>query len=91
LRDGPLRAVGAAGSAVAFERGAGAARFVVAVNAGDAAVRLPLRFAEAPGGAGGHLAWIELPGFAAPGEARIVDGNATIVLEAQAGAVLRIV
>ncbi len=61
---------------------------MVAVNAGDAAVRLALRFADAPGGAGGHLAPIELPGFAAPAETRIVDGNATIDLEAQTGAVL---
>jgi neopullulanase len=91
LRDSPLRAVGAQGSAVAFERGSGAARFVVAVNAGEEAASLPLRFADAPGGAGGHLASIELPGFATPAETRIVDGNATIDLEAQTGAVLRIV
>jgi neopullulanase len=91
LHHGQLRAVGAAGSAVAFERGVGAGRFVVAVNAGDSPTRLSLRFADAPGGAGGHLAAIELPGFARPAEARIVDGNAMIELDAQTGAVLRIV
>ena len=43
LRDGPLGVVGAAGAAVAFERGSGAARFIVAVNpamAGSARLRL---------------------------------------------------
>ena len=38
-----------------------------------------------------HLAPIELPGFAAPAETRIVDGTATIDLAAQTGAVLRVV
>ena len=51
----------------------------------------PLRFADAPGGAGGHLAAIELPGFARPAEARILDGRAAIDLEPQSGAILRIV
>ena len=91
LRDTPVRVVGAAGSAVAFERGTGAARFVVAANAGDAAARLELRFADAPGGAGGHLASIELPGFDRPAETRILDGRATVELAARSGAVLRIV
>ncbi len=91
LRHASVRVVGAKGPAVAFERGTGVSRFVVAVNAGDAAIRLALRFADAPGGAGGHLAAIELPGFARPAEARIVDGNATIELEPRTGAVLRIV
>ena len=63
LRDSPLRAVGAWGSAVAFERGAGAARFVVAVNAGDSPIDLQLWFGDAPEGAGGHLASVELAGF----------------------------
>ena len=52
LRDAPLRVVGAEGSAVAYERGSGASRFVVAVNAGESEVRLGLDFADAPGGAG---------------------------------------
>ena len=91
LRDGPLRVVGAAGNAVAFERGAGASRFVVAVNAGDSAVRLELRFEDAPGGAGGHLATVELPGSTPVGEAPIVNGRAAINLGARSGSVLRIV
>lgn len=91
LRDAPLRVVGAEGSAVAFERGAGASRFVVALNAGDVGARIKLRFEEAPSGAGGHVASIELPGFARVAEARIVNGNATIDLGARSGAVLRIV
>jgi Glycosidases len=91
LRDGPLRVVGADGSAVAFERGAGASRFVVVVNAGESAVRLGLRFEDAPGGAGGHLAPIELPGSAGVGESPIVNGRASIGLDARSGGVLRIV
>jgi hypothetical protein len=86
-----LRPVGAAGSAVAFERGSGTARFIVAVNAGDSAVRLALRLPDAPGDSGGHLVPIEMPGFAEPAETRIVEGTATIDLEAQSGAVLRVV
>ena len=91
LRDGPLRVVGAAGSAVAFERGAGASRFVVVVNAGDSVVRLDLRFEDAPRGAGGHLAPIDLPGGGGIGEAPIVDGRASVELAARSGGVLRIV
>jgi neopullulanase len=91
LRDSPLRAVGADGPAVAFERGIGVSRFVVAVNAGDAAVNLELRFGDAPDGAGGHLAPIELPGFDVIGEAPIVDGGATIGLAPRSGGLLRIV
>jgi cyclomaltodextrinase / maltogenic alpha-amylase / neopullulanase len=91
LRDSPLRAVGAAGSAVALERGAGVSRFVVAVNAGDNGTSLELRFEDAPEGAGGHLAPVELPGFDAIGEAPIVDGRATIRLGPRSGGLLRVV
>lgn len=91
LRDGRLVVVGAAGSAVAFERGTGAARFVVVANPGDDALRLDLRFADAPSGAGGHLAPVAIPGLAMPAESRIVDGRATIDLAARTGAVLRVV
>jgi cyclomaltodextrinase / maltogenic alpha-amylase / neopullulanase len=91
LRDSPLRVVGAEGLAVAFERGAGASRFVVAVNAADTVARLVLRLEDAPGGAGGHLASIELPGLGRLDETPIVDGRATIELGARCGAVLRIV
>ncbi len=91
LRDGPLAVVGAADSAVALERGTGASRFVVAANAGDAPARLDLRFADAPAGAGGHLAPIDIPGLSGTGEARIVDGRATIELAPRGGTVLRVV
>jgi glycosidase len=91
LRDGPLRMVGADGAAVAFERGAGASRFVVAVNAGEDATALHVRFEDAPGGAGGHVAPIALPGYGGVREARIVDGGATIELAPRSGAVLRVV
>jgi neopullulanase len=91
LRDGPLAVVGAAESAVAFERGSGAARFVVAVNPGDAPLRLDVRFADAPPGAGGHLAPVEIPGLIRASESKIIDGRATIELAPKAGTVLRVV
>ncbi len=91
LRDGPLAVLGAMESAMAFERGAGPARFVVAVNPGDAAVRLELRFADAPPGHGGHIAPIPLPGMTGVGEAAIVDGRATLEVDARSGSVLRVV
>ncbi len=91
LRDGPMSVVGTTDSAVAFERGSGAARFVVAANPGDAPVRLDLRFTDAPSGAGGHLAPIDIPGLMGTGEARIVDGRATIELAARGGTILRVV
>ena len=91
LRDGPLRVVGADAAAAAFERGAGAARFVAVVNAGDSVARLGLRFEDAPGGAGGHLAPIDIPGYSGVGEAPIINGRASIELGARSGGVLRIV
>jgi neopullulanase len=91
LRDGPVSIVGTASSAVAFERGSGPARFVVVANPGVGAVRLPLHFADAPSGHGGHLAPIELPGLGGVGEAPIVDGVATLDVAPLSGAVLRIV
>ena len=91
LRDSQLTLVGTAEWAVAFERGSGAARFVVAVNAGDSPARLDLRVADAPAGAGGHLASIPVPGLASIAEARVVDGRATIELAAASGTVLRVV
>ncbi len=91
LRDGPLTVVGSADTAVAFERGSGPARFVVVVNPGPAAVRLPLAFADAPTGHGGHLAPIALPGLGGVGEAPILDGRAVLDVAPLGGAVLRIV
>jgi len=91
LRDGPQTTVGATGPAVAFERGSGPARFVVVANPGEEAVRLALRFTDAPAGHGGHLAPIELPGLGGVGEAPILDGHATLDVAPLSGAVLRIV
>jgi glycosidase len=91
LRDGPLTLVGTSDWATAFERGAGPARFVVAVNAGDSPVRLDLRFGDAPAGAGGHLASVALPGLSSIVEARILGGRASIELPACAGTILRVV
>jgi hypothetical protein len=91
LRDGPVSVVGAAGSAVAYERGSGVARFVVVANPGEAAVRLSLRFVDAPPGHGGHLAPIALPGLTGVGEAAILDGTANVDVAPLAASVLRIV
>ena len=91
LRDGPLSIVGATETAVAYERGLGAARFVIVVNPGDSTVRLALRFADAPPGHGGHLAPVALPGFGGVGEAPIVDGTATLEVAARSGGIVRIV
>jgi cyclomaltodextrinase / maltogenic alpha-amylase / neopullulanase len=91
LRDGTLAIVGATASAVAYERGSGASRFVVVANPGQAPVRLTLRFADAPSGHGGHLAPIALPGLGGVGEAPILDGQATLDVAPISGSVLRIV
>jgi len=91
LRDGPVTVVGAAGTAVAFERRSGSARFVVIVNPGASAVRLDLTFADAPAGHGGHLAPIDLPGLTGVGETRIEDRRAAVDVAPLGGAVLRIV
>ena len=87
LRDAPLRVVGADGPAMAFERGSGASRLVVAVNPGDSMVRLGLRFEDV----GVGLVPVPLPGFDGVGGAPIEDGSATIELAAGSGAVLRVV
>jgi hypothetical protein len=60
-------------------------------NPGEAAVRLPLRFADAPAGHGGHLAPIELAGLGGVGEAPILDGSATLDVAPLAGSILRVV
>ncbi|MEX1170167.1 MAG: glycoside hydrolase family 13 protein [Chloroflexota bacterium] len=91
LRDGRVTVVGSSGSAVAYERGSGVARFVVVANPGATAARLPLRFGDAPSGHGGHLAPMVLPGLGGVGEAAILDGTATLDVAPLAASVLRIV
>jgi neopullulanase len=91
LRDGPVRVVGSSGSAMAYERGSGVARFVVVANPGQTSERLSLRFADAPTGHGGHLAPMVLPGLGGVGEAAILDGVATVDVAPLAASVLRIV
>jgi neopullulanase len=90
LRAGPLRVVGADGSAVAYERGAGPSRLVVAINPGESPVHLGLRFADDPGDGGEHLAPIELPGLTGARGARIDQGDAMIEIGARSGGVLRV-
>jgi neopullulanase len=91
LRDGHVAIVGATGSAIAYERGSGSSRFVVVANPGDAAIRLPLRFVDAPAGHGGHLAPIALPGLGGVSETAILNGAATLDVAPLAASVLRIV
>jgi hypothetical protein len=83
--------VGSAGSAMAYERGSGVARFVIVANPGAATERLALRFADAPSGHGGHLAPIALSGLDGVGESAIVDGVATLDVAPLAASVLRVV
>jgi hypothetical protein len=61
LRDSPLLVAGAAGNAVAFERGAGSSRFVVAANVGQEPVDLILRFDRETSGR--DLVPVPVPGF----------------------------
>ena len=90
LRDGHTRMVGASDAAVAFERGAGADRLVVAANASADPVRLDLTFSDAEPGAGRHLVPVAVPGFDGVVEAPIVDGRACLDLAPRAAAILRI-
>jgi hypothetical protein len=61
------------------------------VNPGSSAVRLELRFSDAPAGHGGHLAPVPLPGLGGVGEAPILDGRATLEVAPLGGCVLRVV
>ena len=66
LRDGPISVVGASGAAVAYERGSGAARFVVVVNPGDDRSGSSCGSMTA---AGGGPASVAMPGLASIGRA----------------------
>jgi neopullulanase len=96
LRSGPIRFVGAATHAVAFQRGVGPGRLVVALNAGDGRVHLPIATGfDAPDADEDHrpaerFEPIELPGFGAVPPAVVVDGHATLDLGPRSGTVLRI-
>ena len=90
LRDGPLRVVGADASAIAYERGTGASRLVVALNPGNSTAHLSLRFEDAPGDGNERLAPIDLPGLAGVGGGRIERGGATIEIGPRSGGVLRV-
>ena len=88
LRDGSIRVAAAAGSAVAFERGDGESRFIVAVNPGDDGVRLDIRFEHPAGGL--RLEPVDLPGFGGIAGTSIEDGGAALDLPPRSGSVLRI-
>ena len=85
MRDGPVRFLWSEGSLVAYERGEGAARFVVAVNAGDEPAR-----AEVWLGDGARLEPVEVPGFIGVSGGAIVDGRIELDLPGRSGGILRI-
>ena len=89
LRDGPLRVAGAAGSAVAFERGEGASHVRRGGQPGDDPARLDIRLEgrSVARGASNHVDLVGLGGITA---GPIEDGRATLELPAHSGSVLRI-
>ncbi|MEW6224890.1 MAG: glycoside hydrolase family 13 protein [Chloroflexota bacterium] len=89
LRRGTFRVVGSHADALAFVRGAvaGAGPVLVAVNAGDAAVEIPVQVAEL---AGASLGDAPLPGTDPAASAVVVgaDGTAVVPVPARTGRVL---
>ncbi len=90
LRAGPVVVAGAAERAVAFDRGVGDRRFVVAVNAGDAPLGLPIQVAEGPSGEGRRLVPVDLPGLGVVRAVDVVGEKATLELVPRSGAVMRL-
>ncbi|MFL5714032.1 MAG: glycoside hydrolase family 13 protein [Chloroflexota bacterium] len=92
LRDGPLRFLWAEGSAVAYERGEGASRFVIAVNAADeaATIHVPID-GDVPPDRPLRLDPVDLPGFGVIGVSAVAGGSATLVLPPRSGGLFRIV
>jgi hypothetical protein len=80
---------GAEGSAVAYVRGSGPSRLVVAVNAGDTATRLEIQLDDDLS-TGRDIVSIELPGSEGRLRAPVAGGRATIELAAVSGAVMRV-
>jgi cyclomaltodextrinase / maltogenic alpha-amylase / neopullulanase len=85
LRHGATGVVGSLDDAVAFERADANDRWLVAVNAGDVGVRLPV----AVGDEGAAFAAWPLPGWASPRTSH-EDGILTIALEPRSAAVGRL-
>jgi hypothetical protein len=80
---------GAAGSAVAFERGEGASHFVVAVNPVDDAAKLDIRLEGGVDGAG-RLEPVELVGLGGVAAGPLENGRTTLELPGRSGSVLRV-
>ena len=91
LRDGPLQVIGAEGSAMAYLRGSGSSRFVVAVNPGDSTTRLELRIEDGSEAGGRRLEPVALPGSHDIDWAPIENGSVAIDLAAGAGLIYRVV
>ena len=90
LRHGSTTAIGAVGSAIALERRLGDERVVVAVNAGEAAVDLPLTL---PGISTAGLVPIGPAGSAAAdgsADGRVRDGFGRLTVPARDGGVWRV-
>jgi hypothetical protein len=80
---------GAAGTAVALERGEGSSHFIVAVNPGDDATRLDIRL-EGPFDDAASLEPVDLAGLGGVTASPIDGGRGTLELPPHAGSVLRI-
>jgi hypothetical protein len=90
LRDGPVRFLRAEGGAVAYERGAGASRFLIAVNAADEPVTLELPIGGDSADVHARLEPIALPGFGEVEASAAVDGTVTLALTPRSGGLFRI-
>ncbi|MFL5675135.1 MAG: glycoside hydrolase family 13 protein [Chloroflexota bacterium] len=88
LRGREVRVAGASDQAVAVERGSGASRFVVALNAADAEARLDV---SVDGDGVRGLDGVPLPGFEEVAGSAVTDGRATLVLPPRSGALFRVV
>jgi neopullulanase len=86
LRDGPVRFLRSQGCAVAYERGAGDERFVVAVNAADEPVSLELDVAAD----GAILESVALPGYGGIDVSPTTGGVAVLALPARSGGLFRV-
>ncbi|MFL5709104.1 MAG: hypothetical protein ACJ77Y_08990, partial [Chloroflexota bacterium] len=80
------------GSAVAYERGEGVSRFVIAVNAADeaATIHVPID-GDVPPDRPLRLDPVDLPGFGVVGVSAVAGGSATLVLPPRSGGLFRIV
>lgn len=88
LRAGATRIVATSGMALAFERTGPSGRLVVALNPGEAAVRLPIADGTT---SAGHVTVLPLPGWAPrDGPEPGPDGRPQVLLAARSGLIARL-